>query len=122
MARDLEIAKLYKADGEDERVVLKVHADCDLGRYIITDATFGPHGGSSNLFRHVFEFPTYTVTKGQWVVLYTKEGDQGISKSGNTHFFYWNSEHNVWNDDKDTVTLMKVSAYQKKSFGEILQK
>lgn len=122
MPKDLEIVKLYKADGEDERVALKVLADCDLGEYIITDATFGKKGGSSNLFRHVFEFPTYPVKKGNWVVLYTKVGKQHTSADGTNHFFYWNSKHNVWNDDRDTVTLIKVAEWQRKSFGEILQK
>jgi len=119
MSLELEIRKLYKADGEDERVVLYATEDCDLGNYIITDATFGKQGGSSNLFRHVFEFPTYEVKKDEWVVLYTKKGRR--SKKGNTHFFYWNADHNVWNDDHDTVTLLKISAYQKKNFGSILQ-
>lgn len=119
MALHLEIEKLYKSDGDDERLALKVLEDCDLGDYIITDATFGKQGGSSNLFRHVFEFPTYEVKKDEWVVLYTKKGKQ--HKSDSTHFFYWNSNHNVWNDDHDTVTLIKVSAFQKKSFSDILQ-
>jgi hypothetical protein len=119
MSRQLEIKKLYKADGEDERVVIKVLADCDLGDYIITDATSGIKGGSSNLFRHVFEFPTYLVEKGDWVVLYTKKGKQ--HKSDATHFFYWNSGHNVWNDEHDTVTLIKVAAFQRKSFSDIIQ-
>lgn len=122
MARDLEIEKLYKAAGEDERVVLKALADCNLGEYILTDSTFGADGGSSNLFRHVFEFPTYDVKKDEWVVLYTKKGTQHKSANGKTHFFYWNSKHNVWNDDQDTVTLIKVSEWQQKSFGEIIQK
>lgn len=119
MSTQLEIRKLYKADGDDERVALQATEDCDLGNYIITDATFGKQGGSSNLFRHVFEFPTYEVKKDDWVVLYTKKGRR--SKKSNTHFFYWNVDHNVWNDDHDTVTLIRVAAYQKKSFSSILQ-
>jgi len=119
MSRQLEIKKLYKADGEDERVAIRALADCDLGDYIITDATFGIKGGSSNLFRHVFEFPTYLVMKDDWIVLYTKRGNQ--SQNGTTHFFYWNSKHNVWNDEHDTVTLIKVAAFQKKSFSDIIQ-
>src|SRR4051812_10636677 len=110
MASELEIAKLYKGDGEDERVVLRALEGCDLGRYLVTDATFGKQGGSSNLFRHVFEFPTYEVEKDDWIVLYTKPGTQ--KKSGTTHFFYWNVKHEVWNNDRDTVTLIKVGWYE----------
>lgn len=120
MSRKLEISKLYKDAEEDERVVLKVLDDCNLGAYILTDATFGKEGGSSNLFRHVFEFPKYEVKKDEWVVLYTKKGNQ--HKKDATHFFYWNAKHNVWNDEHDTVTLIEVASWQCKSFGEILIK
>lgn len=121
MARDLEIAVLYKV-GQDERVAFQVLEDCDLGDYIITDATFGKQKGSSNLFRHVFEFPTYPVKKGDRVILYTKKGKQHQSDDGKKHFFYWNSDHTVWNDERDTVTLIKVSDWQRKSFGEVAYK
>jgi hypothetical protein len=114
---EFEIVKLYQGAGAEERLVLRALTDADIGMYMILDATFQENGLVTNTFRHPYWFEDKAIKKGEFVVLYTKEGD--YSKHGNTHFFYYGSKHNVWNDNADAVTLIRISEWQVTRFKDI---
>lgn len=120
---DLEIIRLYQADGVDERLVLKALEDTDIGHYLIVDATYNKDDTVSNHFRHVYWFPKTQVLEGELVVLYTKKGNNYYRKptpqKPGAHFFYWDVSHNVWNDGHDAVTLINACEWESKQFKDI---
>jgi hypothetical protein len=114
---DLEVLyTLGKGDIENERIVLKVLNNCNIGDYILFDTTFD--GDSfSNKVRHSYWFPDKNVKTGDRVILYTNigEGASKINKAGHrSHFFHWDLGRTVWNEDKDCAVIVKAEEYNGK--------
>ena len=87
-----------KSDLDNERVVILVLADCNIGDYVLFDTTYDGDKVSNKL-RHSYWFPDKKVFEGDKVILYTKNGQNKVktNNSGNkSHFFYWNLERTVW--------------------------
>jgi hydrogenase maturation factor len=114
---DLEILyTLDKGELKNERIVLRVINDCNVGDYILFDTTY-LEDGFSNKVRHSYWFPDKHVKAGDKIILYTNEGEEGIklNKSGHTsHFFHWDLQKTVWNVNKDCAVIVKVEAYNGK--------
>lgn len=95
----------------DERIIIDITDDCDIGVYMVLDTTYTKSGGVSNKVRHPYWFPDQDVKAGDVVVLYTRKGNQ-IScenKNGSTSYFYfWGLDNNVWNNEGDCALLMHV--------------
>ena len=100
-----------------ERIVLKITRDTDIGQYVIFDTTFNEDGDTTNLLRHVFWFPDKAVSKGDTVIVYTKEGNDSEqkTKAGRvSHFFYWGLDHTVWNQEGDGAVLLEIGQWEAK--------
>lgn len=99
---------------QKERVVLRAAQEVDLKGYAVVDRTFDPKGKVSNEFRHIFVFPSLTVLKGEWVLLYSGKGKYSKVKLASIkdpiHRLFWGSDHCVWNDaGGDTATLIRYA-------------
>lgn len=102
-----------KADLTNERVVLSVLKDCNIGDYIIFDTIYSENE-ISNKLRHTYWFPDKKVHKGDKVILYTKNGiekEKHNESGNNSHFFYWNLDKTVWNETEDCAVLIKIENY-----------
>ena len=110
----MKLQIVYVKDNGDlgnERIVLKVLGDTNVGSYIIADTTYYSDERISNDLRHVFWIPDKDVEQGDLIVVYTKSGkDKTVeNKTGNsTHFFYWGLERTVWNKDGDAAVLFSL--------------
>lgn len=103
-----------KGDLEHERVVLKVINEIDLVNYLVLDSTYNIDGTISEKNRHVFWFPYWSVSAGDYVLLYTKKGTARtiVDKDSKTiHVFYWGLGRTVWNEDGDVVTIVHTSRF-----------
>jgi len=110
----VEIKEIIDHGHNDERIVLSVLADDDIGKYIVMDSTYTLSGGVSNKVRHPYWFPDKNVRKGDLVVLYTKKGKQSdkVKEDKSTvHFFYWDLDIHVWNDDGDCALLFHIDRW-----------
>lgn len=106
----VKIRNIADHNHDDERIVINVLEDTDIGEFLILDTTYN-NGKVSNKVRHPYWFPDKKVKKGDLVILYTRKGTQSIKKneSGSTsHFFYWGLDSNVWNNDGDCALLLHV--------------
>lgn len=104
-------------DLSNERVVLKVLDNINIGNYLIAETTYVAEGEVSEELRYVFWLPDKQVSKGDLVVVYTKEGNNKArkNKSGNkTHFFYWGLDRTVWKKEDDAVTLFLIENWTMK--------
>lgn len=105
---EIQVVKVDRAN-ENELVVMKVIEDCNLWPFILFDSTF-EDGELSNLNRHSYMFPNQDVKTGDFVLLYTHDGQDNhySNRAGSTTWeFYWGLDVNVWNTDRDEVVLVK---------------
>ncbi|WP_448104699.1 hypothetical protein [Pedobacter panaciterrae] len=123
---DFEIRTLRLKDGENERLVLMALRDANIGEYIVMDSTYDDKNKLSNIFRHTFWFPDQMVKKGEIVVLKTRPGKNdykyepvGDGRKIAAHFFFWGSDSDVWNNEGDTVTFIRIAEVITKKFKEI---
>ncbi len=111
---NIKIKQIVDHGHNDERIVLSVVEDDDIGRYLIMDSTYTSSQNISNKLRHTYWFPDKKVKAGDLIILYTKHGKQSqkANKNGTTsHFFYWDLKNNVWNDDGDAAVLFYASEW-----------
>ena len=100
-----------------ERLLIRVRDDTDVGEYLLADTTYQGEGQVSSKLRHVFWLPDREVSRGDLVVVYTKEGADKSreNESGNrTHFLYWGLDRTVWNKSGDAATLFHIDEWQPK--------
>lgn len=112
---DLKLIKIADACTDEERVVIKALASCNLNRYILFDTTFDENGVVSNKHRHVFAFPNLVVNKGDYIWLYTKQGYYGTHKNTSnttTHKLYWCLNNYVWNNSGDKAYLLHYDDWE----------
>lgn len=108
----------YAGDIEKECVVIITKEDDDLNKYMVVDNTYNNEGEPSNKHRHLykFQFPKSDVKKGDFVVLYSKEGENIVKphSSGNCqqHYIFWNSQNPIWNKDGDRCHLIRIEEMQ----------
>jgi hypothetical protein len=99
----------------NERIVLDIIADTDIGEFLILDTTYTSSGSISNKVRHPYWFPDKKVEKGDLVVVYTKKGTNSSKTNTNgttSHFFYWGLDSNVWNNDGDCALLLHIHDWE----------
>lgn len=111
---EIKVIKVEKKN-DDERLVLEVTEDCNLWPYIVFDSTFN-NGVGSNLHRHSFIFPNQNVSNGDFILLYTGEGDSNHyrNRAGTTTWeFFWGLDVNVWNQEEDEVLLVKAAEFKR---------
>jgi len=119
---NLEIRGIVNNNTKQERVVLKVLADCNLKEYLLFDSTYDENGMISNKQRHMFVFPDQMVKKGDYVWLHTGCGKEHVhdnTEQTKTYNLYWEMDCSVWNNDGDTVHLIHYDGYVNKNVKKV---
>ena len=97
---------------EDERVVIDVLADTNLGNYITSIVReTGAETISSKMISPVW-FPSISVKTGDKVVVYSRNGERGkksMTTGGTVYFFYRNCIKPLCDDARKGVLLMSLS-------------
>lgn len=106
-----------QGDLEKEVVTLQVNEDCDLGNYILTDATCTRDDRLEKPFRNTFWFEPTEVKKGDYVLVHSRVGEvthHSNQLGSTTHEFFWNVQEPVWHETEDAVLLFEVAAHEMK--------
>lgn len=106
-----------RGDLENERVVLKVIADGDIGRYLLAVGRYSDENSVSTEFVQVFWFPDKSVKEGDFVVLFTKDGkrtEYGNKSESTTHAFYLGRSAPIWSDSASAAILFELGNWQAK--------
>lgn len=77
---------------------------------------FDKDGNISNKNRHVYAFGDVPVRKGDYVVLYTKVGNDVRQTNANgttSYFFYWNMLNHIWNNERDIAFLVHYDEWDR---------
>jgi len=111
-----------KGDANEEYVILRATQTVNIHKYMVADRTFTKDGDLSNIHRHTFRFPSYTVAKDEFVVLFTKEGKPHVGEmdeGDKAHVFYWGSKAAIWNDNTvEKAELLEVKTVDSKQVGK----
>lgn len=97
-----------------ERIIIKALSNLDLGYYIVFLTKMTGEKSFSSEPKKVFWFPDKEINKDDLIVLYSKKGKKSIkeNESGNTtHFFYWNLENPVFEDDKSHAVVIEANGW-----------
>ena len=113
---NLQIIKVADSGNLDnERVIIKVINDCLISWYLIFDNTYNGDGSISNLWRHLYIFPSKEVKAGDFIWLYTKKGinsQRGNDSNTTTYILHWGLEETIWNHSDDKAYLVKYEDSQ----------
>lgn len=86
-------------DLANERLVLNVLEDTDIGNYAILKSSISNTGGATWGSKVAYWFPNKEVKKGDLVVLYTKNGTSSskeLRSGGIAYFYYWKRDSAIW--------------------------
>lgn len=92
----------------NERLILKVLSDIDIGDYILFRAGYR-NGSVTTGVRNTLWFPDKRVAKGDLVIVYTKSGRNTERRSDNGsmhHFFYWGLTEAIWNTSDNASVIL----------------
>lgn len=99
---------------DQERLVLKVTDDADIGNHAVFATDLTTEGQVSNQVKNAYWFPDKKVRAGDLVVLYSKSGTalEKKNKNGSTsHFFYWDLNKVVWNEETVAAVVAEIKAW-----------
>ncbi len=97
-----------KGSLNDERIVLKVLDDGDMGHFALLQTGVRDSTVNIKVF-HAYWFPWHKVFAGDLVVLYTKAGSsrqKSIDEGETAHFFYWDLSQAIWGEEDRGVVLL----------------
>lgn len=113
---DIKIQEILDRGNDEERLVLRVLKNCNLNSYLVLDTTFDNAGNISNRNRHVYVFANVSVKKDDYVVLYTKVGNNVVQNNADgttSYFFYWNMQSHIWNNEQDIAYLVHYDEWDR---------
>ena len=112
-----------KGDLDNERLVLRVLRDADIGDYMLIRTGF--EGGQvTTEVSNTFWFPNNTVNRGDFVVVYSKSGKsttKPMSDGCTMYFFYWEQTSPLWNDERFAPVLLYAPQWVGKAPQELVR-
>ncbi len=104
-----------RGDMTKQRIVFEVTHEGNLSDYKIVSDGISEKENLSKAENYFYSFPNFEVRKGDFVVLYFKEGAQRTEKfvDGICHFFYCGLDYSNWGND-EAIYILQL-ANQKKS-------
>lgn len=97
----------------EERIIFRPSSRLNLMEYVIVPMKGGHSpNDAEDLNTDVFWFPDKEVEPGDFVLLYTKSGNDHSftdSEGNEVHVLYWNKERAVWRDPSTAAAVLKVS-------------
>jgi hypothetical protein len=104
----LEIVSIKdRGELERERIVIKVNAEDDVGKYALFCVKQNDKGLTNKIFG-AYWFPDNPVEPGDLIVLYSKSGKRSNKKTkgGVTYFYYWWQKSPQWVDQNNAAVLL----------------
>lgn len=98
---------------DNERVILRVTKDTDLGSYLIATSLENDDNQTiSSDLSNIFWLPDQNLKAGDLVIVYTKKGKKGQIDNidGSTSYFvYWGLDKPIGSDSRAAIVLFNAS-------------
>lgn len=104
-------------DLKKERITLRALSNLEIGDYIVARTIF-VNGSPSTYFDHAIWFPYKQVSKGDLVVLYTKNGadsEKKLSDGSIVHFFYFDLDETIWDNSRYGAIVLNTPSWESES-------
>lgn len=105
-----------KGDLENERLIIKVLKDADIGDYVLMQTKYNYNSSKTTAkVYHTFWFPDKEVSEGDLVIVYSKAGErkEKVRNDGSiAHFFYWKKSEPLWKLPNRGATLLYASSWK----------
>ncbi|MFY7867162.1 hypothetical protein [Roseateles sp.] len=112
-----------KGVAEEERLVIDVLRECELGEYAVFHTGFSVETGNVDIgVSNTFWFPNKEVRNGDLVVLYTKRGrssEKALENGRKAYFFYWEKTGPLWSADDKAAVLLHAPEWEAKGAGSL---
>lgn len=101
-------------DPENERLLMDVLEDCDLGNYILALSNVVNDNSISNKIENVYWLDNQELKKGDLVIIYTKRQGTSIHKIENksgaiSYFLFWNLDSTISNKQEKKVVCLETT-------------
>jgi hypothetical protein len=100
-----------------EYLLLDVVEDTNLGEYMVINTLRTSDGIDLIRNRHIYQFPSREVKKGEKVLLYSTKGKDGIQVNvilERRHIFFWNLTKRMWRKHIGKVYLIHIDSWESK--------
>ena len=96
-----------------ERVVMKAEASTDIGQYVLLRVDT-IDGKPTTTVRNTYWFPDKSINPGDYVIVYSKEGNNSDKDFNNvtSHFFYWGSSVTLWDTKSVGATVLHAPDWE----------
>lgn len=111
----LKMAKILDyGDSENERILIEVLDDCDLGNYVLALSNVVDDNRISNKIENVYWLENKELKKGDVVVVYTRRQGSSIQKIENksgaiSYFLFWNLDATLSNKQSKKVVCLETT-------------
>lgn len=101
-------------DPENERILIEVMEDCELGNYILALSNIVDAASISNKIESVYWLENQELKKGDLVVVYTKRQGTAIQKIVNqsgaiSYFLFWKLDTTISSKQGKKVVCLETS-------------
>jgi hypothetical protein len=100
----------------EERIILEVTEECNIGKYLIAITHYVSGDNSISVVQKgSYFFPNLQVKKGDWVVLYTKNGTESEKKNSDgttSYFYFWGLSAENLTKENDCFVLIEVNTWK----------
>jgi hypothetical protein len=111
----LEVVSIHNhGNFAEEYVILRATNGCNLEYYMLADTTYVDSERISNRLRHTHWFGAAELKQGDWVVLYTRPGQNNVTRGSDgypVHHRFWGLQKAVWNDAGDRAVLFELNTW-----------
>lgn len=112
-----------KGDMDQERLVLKVRDDADIGDFMLVRTGFKDDDVTTKVYNS-FWFPYKHVRARDFVVVYSKQGrsrEKSLEDGRKAHFFYWGEAAPLWEEANFAPVLLHAPEWASKPPSELSQ-
>lgn len=101
-------------DPENERILIDVLEDCELGNYVLALSNIVNDTSISNKIENVYWLENQELKKGDLVVVYTKRQGAAIQKIENqsgvvSYFLFWNLDNTISSKQGKKVVCLETT-------------
>lgn len=100
---------------DKERVVIEILEDGNVGELILATTTQQSEDRVSSQINNPYWIPDQDVTKGDLIVVYTKNGQINSRKNkddSTSHFFYIGEKQPLYAESNNTVVVFDISNWE----------
>ena len=103
-----------KGNLDREAAVFRAKTSVNIGDYLVLQTGSDDEGVNNDTF-HSFWFPDKQVLGGEYIVLWTKQGNTrevNSKEHGKLHYFYWGLKESIWEHTDRALVFLHAPEWE----------